>query len=821
MAIVNIVRKAARTSGLEAPQIKPSAIPERIGTLEEEIVVQEVKSQNASQNFAQKEAELETVAKETEQGYEPTVSQEELDAKQDRVNKQHQLKRDISLRINRLETEQRATEVLQQGRDKGQKPYDTLYDVLSKSAGAGNPFSNMESRATAIYTRVSSYMTDVKSNLRTKWAGLAQDRELANEMIRYLKDGKVNDQKLFSVVKEMGEQWKKSANAVKVLRNKAGGEIRKLEDWILPQAHDKRAIKQAGKDAWVKQIKPMLDIDRIQKQSGGDIDDILSNSYDNITSHEQGTGKGGSNLAKKNEEARVLHFKDGDSMIKYNAKFGNEDVFATMENHLMRQSQEISSMQIFGANPDMTYNNLKETIRNEGDGFGLFEENKLDALYNLSTGKVDGDSIISSADKLIATIGGGHRTLQVGAKLGSASISAIADLGNIFLGAKYRGLDSFKVFGKGLETLFQEAIGGTKVGRNTEWANRLGIVSEYASASLANSRFAETTQTGNLASASEAVLRSSGLGSWTNSLRAGFGLELNGKLFQDFGTSFDKLSYKNMMEEYGFTSQDWDKIRSTKGRELKSDSFSSSFLDIEEVYKIDENLGYRLSEMFNTEMDAFVIMPTNRTRVYTTFGKQKGTLTGEAVRNLALFKSFPISVILMHSARLSKMTGKGKIGYTVGATVTSTVFGGLSLLAYDAVTGKTPRSMDRPMFAYESIVKGGGLGIFSDLFGLAESRYGNDWYNVFLGVPFGTGEDISKILREVIKEGTGKDGEPIAEAYNTAKKYIPGQNLWYTRLLFSETLGDFMNEAIDPKYYKKQQKRIKYMNELDQKPLFD
>jgi len=800
--------------------LEPTVAPQKLGAINKATAIQK---QKLGQEKFKTKTQFEKL-QEVQDTPDITTMPEDIPALDD-INTQQQLdlaqkraevQRNISLRINKLEAEKRATEIAGRGAEKGETIYDTMYNMISKKAGAGETFSNIEARATAIYTRVSASMTGVKSNLRTKWAGLAQDTQSANDLIRYLKDGTASSPE----VKAMGEEWKKAANQIKALRNKAGSKIGELEDWVLPQSHDKFSLRKAGLEEWKKRIRPLIDADRMEKQVGNNIEDILDHAYKSITSAEVKNSSFSANMAKRHEEQRVIHFKDGDSIIKYNEQFGNSDVFGTMDNHVRSQSQEIAAMQLFGANPDELYGKMKEMA---GDKLGTFEKNKLDALWNVVLGEADGDNIIDVTDKVIAGIGGGHRSIQTASKLGSASISAIADLGNIVLGAAYRGdfFSSIKIMGTGLNTLAQEALGGTTLGRNTDFASRLGIVSEFASASLANSRYAEASGTGALSQTSEAVLRGSGLGAWTNSLRAGFGLELNSRMFQDFGTKFDDLNYSDMLTEYGISTKDWDTIRGTKGRTLKSDSFEADFLDMEAVYKADEELGYKLSELISTEMDAFVITPTARTRVYTTFGKKKGTLLGETARNLMLFKSFPISIVQMHMARLSKMTGMGKIGYTAGAVTSSIAFGGLALMAYDTVTGKTTRSVDRPEFFYEALTKGGGLGIFGDLFsGMEQSRYGNSWYSTALGVPFSTMEDITGILGDIKAEAYGDDPNVMANAYNRAKKYIPGQNMWYTRTLFSETLGDFMQQNIDPKYYSKEQRRMKYMKQRDQDYLF-
>jgi len=801
-------------------KLAPDAIPTKLKDIDIDIAATKQKLGRAKQTTKTKFEQLEAAQIEVEQKIDiqeeiPDLTAINTQQEMDLAIKRSEVQRDIALRINELEMEKRATEIVGQGKAKGLSTYDSLYNMVSEKAGSGEVFSNQEARGKAIYTRVSANMTDLKDALRTKWAGLTQDIEMGHDVIRYLKD---NNLKNKDAVK-YGKEWTAGANQMTGLRNKAGGKVHSLEDWVIPQTHNKFNLRKAGLNEWKKFIRPLLDVERMEKQIGKPVDEILDNAFVSLTSPEVKNSSFSANMAKRHQERRVIHYKDGDSIINYNKEFGNPDVFGTMDNYLRSQSQEIAAMQLFGANPDKLFNKMKDLAR--ADGMGNWQENKLDALWDIVLGEADGDNIVNTADKIIATIGGGHRVLQTGAKLGSAQISAIADVGNIYLGAGYRGLNGFKIMGTGLETLTQEALGGTKIGNNTDFASRLGIVSEFASASLANSKYAEATQTGGLAKTSEAVLRASGLGSWTNSLRAGFGLELNSRFFQDFNMKFDDLSYNNMFTEYGITAKDWDKIRSTKGREIKSDSFSADFLDMEAVYKIDEELGYKLSELISTEMDAFVIMPTARTRVYTTAGKKKGTLSGELMRNVTLFKSFPISVMQMHAARWAKMTGGGKAAYTAGAVTSSVMFGGVALMAYDVVTGKTPRSIDRKEFPYEALVKGGGMGIFEDLFNMGTvNRYGHGWLGTLVGVPYGTLEDISGIVSDVNNELRGEDRNVMANAYNRAKRYIPGQNLWYTRTLFSETLGDFMQEAIDPKYYQKEMRKMKYMKQRDQEYLF-
>lgn len=738
-----------------------------------------------------------------------------IKARQDALERLNERQRDLYLKANNLRIEKSLTAQIEAMKESGVSVKNSIYDILADKPGAGGMYTNVEARTTAIYNRINSKLYELKEALRTKNLGLSQNKEMMDETLRYLKDGKVKNQKLLSEVKQIAEQWKEAAEKIKALRNKAGGKVGELEDWILPQSHDKRKLRLAGFKNWQKNIIGKLDRQRIESEQGRPLEDVLETAYKNITSPkvETTTTRGGSVVAKRHEESRVLHFKDAESMITYNKDFGNPDIFATMDAHLRTQSNEIALMQILGSNPEAMFNKLKELAR--ADGMGSNAETILNAQWRQSSGLADGDSIVSDADATLAAISGGFRSIKISALLGSAMVSSLADLGNIFLGANYRGLSSIKIAGKGLNTLLQEATTIGKVGKNIELANRIGVVSEFANASLSNSRFAETTGAGILQKSAEVVIRASGLGSYTTSLRASFGLELAANIAENFGKKLDDVRFSEMLKEYGITAKEWDIIRSTKPKDIKG----AKFLDMDDLYAKNEQLGYRVSEMITNEMNSFVIMPGDRARKYLTAGMAKGTLGGEAARLVTMFKSFPVSVTMMHLNRLGKIQGTtGKVAYAGKVIVANTIMGGITLWAYDLATGKTPRSIDRPAFVFESIAKSGGLGIFGDFFiGMSETQYGTNFSSILMGVPASELDSIVKLAQGAVTKDADKS---VSAAYNLAKGYIPGQNLWYTRAVIERTIGDTLNEMIDPDYHKRIRRRNKALNLRDQELLF-
>ena len=728
-------------------------------------------------------------------------------------------KRNLYLRANTLKKEQEITNIVKAQKEKGINGMDAAMDLIAVKLGVGRPFSNIEGRTKSIYNKISAPMHDLRDALRTKVVGLKQDVKLADDIVRFLKDGKTKDPANMEVASKLAKQWEEAALSLKTMRNKAGARIGTLEDWIIPQSHSKEKLLKAGYKKWTEYIKPKLDSARIETEQDKTLDEILKGAYDAITQVKivQAPGKG--QLAKQGEFERILHFKNGDGMVDYKNIFGNPDTFSTMDTHIRQQSNEIATMQIFGANPEANFLKLKELARADRS-MGKWDEQRLDDQWATSTGKADGDSTVNKFDRGFAAVMAGHRSIQVASKLGTAQVSAIGDLATIILGAGYRNLSSIKIIGKGLHTLLQESVSGGTVSQNAEKASRIGVVSEFASGSIANSRYAEVS-TGFLQRRATNVIRASGLAAWTDSFRVGFGMELAGNLSEDFGKSFDKIKYKSMLEEYGINAKEWDIIRSTKPREVIGNNGRggvAKFADLKAISSIDEELGYRVSEMITAEMDAFIIAPTDRTRRLSTGGATKGTLKGEFRRTFMTFKSFPVTMAMLHINRMGTMSKTGKAAYTGAVIASSTIMGGVALFAYDLVTGKTPRDPFRKSFPVEALLKGGGGGIYIDLLlGSDLNKYGHDLETTLLGVSAGTFKDIV----DTVYEGVALDEKFIPNTYNRAVNYIPGQNLWYTRLLMERTIGDAMGEIIDPDRQKNIRKREKWMRTTGQKALFE
>ena len=58
-----------------------------------------------------------------------------------------------------------------------------------------------------------------------------------------------------------------------------------------------------------------------------------------------GRFKGRAMLANRNTEARVIHFKDADSQIAYDQKYGSNPLYDKLVNHVNSMSRDIGTME--------------------------------------------------------------------------------------------------------------------------------------------------------------------------------------------------------------------------------------------------------------------------------------------------------------------------------------------------------------------------------------------------------------------------------------------------------------------------------------------
>ena len=710
----------------------------------------------------------------------------------------------------------RARETLFRSQDEADDPSQLITSTLTKNLGDSNGLSNVEYRGKAIQGMVQTDFVDAMNALRSTRLGFKRDENLADSIIHALY-GRTTDPQATAYA----AKWSEISDRLLKWFNKRGGNISKLEGWNLPQSHNPSKMFNMGKEAWVTYTKDLLDLEEMSKRYGNleNIDDILRDVFDTITSGgmnkveietgalsvPEGTP---SNLIKRHRDARFLYFKDAESWLDYSKTAGNPDVFSTMMDHIRFMSQEIAMVEILGPNAEANFKDMQTRAIQQGKQGDVVTKNQ-QSIFDVVSGRVDENRAISTGDEWLAKLSGGFRDIQTGSKLGSAMVSAVTDPVFAAVTAGYDGLDVAAILTKGYADALKEMSSLAPTER-TKMAARLGIVSDAFQGTLANSRYAESSN-GFLSTLSGGVLRASGLNSWTNAWRATFSLEFLGKMGDSLGQSLDSLGgFGKTLKKYGFTEEDWANISRVNPI---NDSNEGRFFDAKKLQRSHPDLAIRVLEMVNEELDYAVIMPDARIRALTTGGAAKGTLKGEMSRLFWMFKSFPMTVIATHIGRLmyGKMNTKGRIAYAAALFTGTTAMGIVSLQLRDALKGKEPREVT-PGVVVQGAMQGGALGIFGDLIFQDTTRYGNGLAATFMGPAIGVPENIyDMIMGNLQKKLQGKDTDVGLDAARLIQSNIPGQNLWYTRLLFERFVFDNVKAIVDPNYHRRIDKHTRDM----------
>lgn len=678
-----------------------------------------------------------------------------------------------------------------------------IMSMLTKDINESAGNSNIFYRSQAILGISTAKFADAMNDMRSKLAGFKQDKALAQDVVREIFGTSTDNSKASGYAK----LWADIAEDLRKQFNSAGGDIPKLKDWGMPQSHNQMKVARVDADEWIGFIKDKLDFQKMDLKES-EVKEALEYMHETISTGGLNKLQAGkipkgvtSVKANSKREHRLLVFKDADAWLEYQEKFGQPDPFTAMTDHTRQMANDIATMEIFGANPDANFNFIKDVARKEKQ-LSKSKEWWLDGSYNSATGKVDGTSAVTSGDFATVAILGGIRSVFVASKLGSAMISALTDVSNLALTANYNKMPVMKTLYKGFASLGRE--------EQQKMAVQMGIVADAWSGNVsAASRFGETGA-GKLEGIAEKVIRASGLGAWTDAFRKSFGMELMAKLAENTKKPFDELDpyFKKVFTQKGITPEDWKVISETSLMGFDG----AEFLSVENLMsnpkissKKSRELAIKMMEFVAQETDYAVIVPDARVRAITTGGKQKGTLGGETSRMLWMFKSFPIAMLTSHISRgLAQDTIKGKSAYLASVFTGTTILAMGVIQLKEMIKGKDPKEVDLSL-AGASVLQGGGLGIFGDFLFSDKTRYGNSFSSQIVGPMGSLGEDVLQITMANLQKALDKKKDTTLgkDLITKASSYLPGQNLWYTRLLFERLVKDQALKLVDPKFNKK------------------
>lgn len=737
--------------------------------------------------------------------------------------------------------------VAEHGTDAGAAAMTLLdFDPTGKFVGP-----NVVQTGRQIENEAFALMQGVIERFRARFANLDQLPTAAREARRGVMRDVVRE--LFGEVsgseqaKEFARGISEATEYLRKLWNASGGTIPKLERWGMPQSHNPRllaAIDEPGLAAlapeaiaarkaeiWADYVTPLLDRARmVDFNTGQPISDpslrrMLLETYENIVTgglSEVKPGGGGLNFSGRRQQSRFLMFKDADSWMTYQERFGNEDPFDTLVNHIRGMSRDVAILRILGPNPSASIQYAERLI---GQGRGKAALQATGKKAAKLAGNLFGDAqrfrrqwemvsgnLSSPGNSTFAALDETNRNVLQAAILGGTVFSALTDRAFTWATASLLDLPHGRImasFLKGLNPLSIE---------HQALAARLGFgVDSFLGAMISTNRYTgEVINPSVSRTLTDSILKASGLVRMTDAGRSAFQTEFLGELTRLRTSDFANLpdGIRRGFKLHGVTKSDWDAFRAvTPYRDAVT---GGEFIRPRDVVGDPDTIAAgplfekrfevagRFFQMIQGETDFAIPGANSRARADLLMGTRPGTIGGSIARNFATLKSFPVSLVYNHmnralNADLPRMTRAKFAGQII---IGATILGALAEQLSQISKGKDPLPMDDDRFWLKAASRGGGAGIFGDFIFSDVNRFGGGITDTMLGPVLG--QEIPRAVKLTIGNVqdmvAGRETHAGRELTEFARLMLPGRSLWYSSLAFDRLIFDQIQIGLDPDY---------------------
>ncbi|RKG44861.1 hypothetical protein [Acinetobacter sp. WCHAc060007] len=710
-----------------------------------------------------------------------------------------------------------------------------VVDRMVAPHGDMSCIQSIDSKARATASIYRGELVDFYTNIKGG-TGVFTDKDLVQKIVRERFGDNTGDSLAKQISDKMGEVFE----GMRQRFNRSGGDIGKLDDWGLPQTHDLAKIVKAGKEAWVNKAEQLIDTSKYVHEDGSfysqqQIRELLEYSYDTLSSN--GANKtevgrqsfgGNSKVTSRHSESRVLHFKDADAWLEYQADFGGMPFVDLVEAHINGLSKDIALVENLGSNPKSAMRILMDAAEQKDWLKGIDASATGKSRKRAQTMFDEFMGANTPESEVLANLGLAYRSMNVASMLGGTTLSSITDQAMIKKTASIHGIAYRKIFGE----LISQLNPKNKEGR--ELAHSLGLATEEMLGSIARwSDDGLTSVSGKsqkLARVSSAiasqVMRVSGLNALTAASKVGFTkmlMEKYGRLSRDKAWSDLSEMDRELMSKTGLSERAWEVMRLA---EPVVDRNGNQLMSARSIYEIPneqltafgdpQRVKDEIASSFQAhlldEQGMAVVEAGLRERTWMSAGQKKGTAMGEILKGMLQFKSFPAAFLMRHGSRaMSFEKGTSKAAYGASIFAMTTLLGALVVQLKEIANGNDPATMwdeDDPQkginFLTRSAVQGGGLSILGDILVAGTDTSGRSTTDFMVG-PLGS--DAKAVLGLTVGNFTqyyeGKDTNASNEAFKLLKNKIPAQNLWYTKAATNRMIFDEIQDIVAPGYREK------------------
>ena len=614
--------------------------------------------------------------------------------------------------------------------------------------------------------------------------------------------------------------------AARVTANSLGADISKKDRYGLPQHHNTLHVAKAGKKAWVESVLPKLDFTLMRDATGksmssfGDAEklDFLGRVWETLKTDgnikiNPGDKTQSRALADRLGSRRYLEFKSYDDWKSYNDEFGDGDVFTNVINHVEHMSKEIAMMDVFGPNPTAMKHYISESALKHAAEKDVSETGAVNKIHSFVTqkklrefdemwGMATGKNSVLSNDYFGFTMAG-IRNLITASKLAASPLSAVpGDMVTVRMAKAISGLPGSRFITHYVSNLAKSD--------DRQLAIRLGLIAEAAT-SIAGQHHRYMGDLFGPAwtkNVSDFILRVNGLTGHTQAARWAHGMEWLGYFADNKGEAFKDLDVKAALERAGITEGDWNEFRKTPLYEHEG----AKFLRPDDVLTRDDlhsNRARDLADKFQMfvidEMHRAVPEATLHARAALLGESKPGTLTGELLRSFAMYKNFPITLLMQMQRGIMLQQGlRSRAAFAATYGLMLTAVGALTVQLQQLSKGRDPISMNPSdkfgrAFWGQAALTGGGLGIWGDFLFRDANRFGGGLMSTVAGPVAQFGSDVQKLtVGNVLKTANGQKTSVGPDLLNFVHNNMPGSNLWYARLILQNGIMDAIQRAVDP-----------------------
>jgi hypothetical protein len=717
-----------------------------------------------------------------------------------------------------------------------------LSDILAFNS-KGNEISSVESTTNAIRNEAMGRLTDLWGSVGTKFFGLFESKAGLRDLIMELFDEHSGNPDAAAGA----QAWKEVTDGLRERFNRAGGNIGKLEAWHLPQAWNAHKVGAVELDQFISDFLGALDRTKYLHEDGGRMTDdeisqeILAKVYDTIIT--DGGNKRGLTeptslgiIADRNAAHRALFFKDSDSYLEVQAKYGMASPWAAMTGHISRISRDTALLEVLGPNAEQTFKYFNDQTTTDARRIYPGQMNQAEAgkafnqaLYDYVSGST------RVVNQNVADAMQAFRNWETATKLGKVVLTALGDEAGMAATAFANGAPFWtgtlprefvlmasssaraaaRDSGFGINTMISglnrfglEDFGGSAVGVAGQAADVTGKIAN----SVLKLSFAEKMW--DLRRQALSSVLSSYLGRWTREVP--LLSDLNG-------------ADRGILERKGITQEVWDTWRMAQPED--QGPLARTVLTPRSIYEIPDSqlapLGNpaTLKRKAATSLMSHIleevgmgVMDTGaRERVSLTLGTQAGSVGGELTRGVMLFKSFSASMIMKHYARADAMpTGTDKATYYATLVAIGMLAGAVAGQIRHLINGENPANMADPRFWMESMMRGGGLGFYGEFLWNEMSSHDTSLLAGVGGPLVSEAEGLWKNTGgALIKYARGDKQDLAGNAIRQVSANVPYANMWYTSAAFNRLIWGQLQELANPGYLDRMQERARRARDAD------